>query len=119
MKQIIVLDTNPSEGGLVTIRAVFWLPVASGSEIPQPGLAGSVWKGASAAEIVALQVGTFVEEVRSFLFPNAAGYTTADMQKFLFLVYTSRSNYILAQPARGQYYGAFLDNNVWNAAVKP
>lgn len=111
-KQIILLETNPSDGGLITIRAAFWLPVPEGREVPLPSLAQGAWKNISDEELKALQGGAVVEEVRTFIFPQGLG--VEDVHKILQVAYENRREYIAALPAKGQYYGAFFDGSGWS-----
>jgi hypothetical protein len=111
MKQIIILETNPSEGGLISIRVSFWLPVPDGQAAPLPQLAAAAWRGASDEEIAALQAGTIVEEVRTFIFPVSLG--EGDVHKILQIAYTDRLEYLQKLPPKGQYYGAFFDGAQW------
>lgn len=107
-KEVIVLETNQNDGGFITIRAVFWIPVTSGQEQPIQSLAASAWSGASAAEIGALQQGTVLEEVRTFVFPSTMA--TADVQKLLQTGWNSRAAYLATVPPKGQYYGVYFDS---------
>lgn len=111
MKQVIILETNPSEGGLISIRTAFWLPVPSGQEVPIPALAQAAWKNATDEELAALQKGEIIEEVRTFVFPVSLG--VGDVQKILMIAYSDRAEYLASVPNKGQYYGAFLQDGTW------
>lgn len=113
-KQVIILDTNVSDGGLVAVRAAFWIPVTPGQETPLPALASSNWRGADGKEITALQEGSVVEEVRQFVFGRSLD--TPTVQKLIQVAYDDRLAYLESIPPRGQFYGAYLDNGSWTAA---
>lgn len=112
-KQIIVLDTNPADGGSISVRCAYWFPVTVGKEWPVPG-AVSAWASASAAENQSLQQGQVIEETRSYSFPSTTTVTT--IKASLVNNYVSRAAYVAAQPSRGQFYGVFFDSsNTWSA----
>lgn len=111
MKHVIILETNPSEGGLVSIRAAFWLEVPGEQVVRIPQLAAAAWRDASDDEITALQNGTVVEEVRTFIFPISLGVD--DVHKILQIAYEDRAAYLASLPFKGQYYGAFFDGSQW------
>lgn len=112
-KQIIALETNPSDGGYISISTAMWFPVAAGKEVPVPTLTKSAWTGASPAEIQALQAGTMKEEVNTFRFPSS--YTAAQIKAELQASYVTRLAYLNSLPFQGQYYGVFFDGSVWSA----
>lgn len=111
MKQIIILETNPSEGGLITIRVAFWLPVPPGQEVPIPSLAQGAWKDISPEELLELQNGSIIEEVRSFTFPKSLD--VGDVHKILQVAFNDRAEYLASIPRKGQYYGTYFDGNGW------
>lgn len=111
MKHVIILETNPSEGGLISIRAAFWLDVPPEQAVQIPQLAASSWRNASDEEIKALQAGTVIEEVRTFIFPVSLGVD--DVHKLLQIAYVDRAAYLASVPFKGQYYGAFFDGSQW------
>jgi hypothetical protein len=110
-KQIIVLDTLGNDGGTLAVTAVFWFPVTSGQESPKPTLTASAWTGASAPEITALQLGTVIEEVQQYRFPNS--YTLNQIKTELVSLYAARKVYLDALPFKGQYYGRSYDGTSW------
>lgn len=110
-KQVIILDTNVSDGGLVAVRTAFWVPIAAGQEVAIPSLASSAWRNASGEEIAALQAGTVLEEVRQFIFGRSLGID--DIHKLLQIAYQDRLEYFASIPQRGKFYGAFLDDGTW------
>ena len=112
-KSIIVLDTNPTDGGSIFVRCAMWFPVAAGKDWPLGSGSGSVWAGASAAEIQAIQVGQVIEEVKSYSFPSTT--TVPNIKTALVNNYTSRNTYLATQPAKGQYYGVYFENSSWSA----
>lgn len=112
MKQIIILETNPSEGGLITIRVAFWLPVPAGAEVPIPSLAQGAFKDISPEELALLQSGAILEEVRQFTFPQSLNVD--DVHKILQIAFNDRAEYLASIPRKGQYYGAFFDGNGWS-----
>lgn len=113
-KQIIVLDTNPADGGAFNVRCAMWFSVTPGKEWPMGSGVGSAYTGASAAEVQAIQQGQVVEEVKSYSFPSTT--TTANIKTALVNSYASRNAYLATQPFKGQYYGVFFDSsNTWSA----
>lgn len=114
MKQVIILDTNVLDGGLIAVRVAFWVPVPAGQEVSDSRLSTSAWRGASGDEIKALQDGTIIEEVRSFMFGRSLD--TGTVQKLIQVAYDDRVAYLASIPPRGKFYGAVLDNGVWTAA---
>lgn len=112
-KQIIVLDSNPSDGGAFSVRCAFWFPVTVGKEWPSPG-AVSAWSGVSSVEIQQIQQGQVIEETRSYSFPSTTA--TGAIKTALVQSYLSRAAYLATQPFKGQYYGVFYDSsNTWSA----
>jgi hypothetical protein len=113
-KQIIVLDTNPSDGGAINVRCAMWFPVTAGKEWPLGSGAGSAFTSASAAEIQSIQQGQVVEEVKAYNFPSTT--TVANIKVALVNSYTSRNAFLVTQPFKGQFYGVFFDSsNTWSA----
>src|SRR5262245_6235461 len=112
-KQIIVLDTNPADGGAITVRCAMWFAVTAGKEWPMNGVI-SAWTGASQAETRAIQLGQVIEEVKVYSFPSTTA--SATIKAALVNSYTSRNGYLATQPFKGQYYGVFYDSsNTWSA----
>lgn len=114
MKQIIVLETNPADGGQNTLKVVFWYAIAANRQIARPDISASAWSGASAAEVQALKDGTVQEEVRFISVP--ASSTTAEIKATVNKAYTDRAAYLSAQPFKLQYAGVFFDSVTgWSA----
>lgn len=116
-KQIIVLETTPSNGGQISVRAAFWFPVTAGQEVPKPAFV-SAWKtnavpGPSTQETADLQNGTVVEEVVSPIFPD--NYTAAQIKAALVTFYQRRAAYLATLPFQGKYYGVSFDGTAWSA----
>ena len=113
-KRIVVLDTNPADGGAISVRCLYWFPVTVGKEWPLGSGAASAWKDISAAELQAIQNGQVVEEQQSYRFPSTT--TVPNIKSFLVDGWNSRNNYLAAQPAKGSFYGVFYDSsNTWSA----
>lgn len=113
-KQIVILETNTDNGGAFSVRLVFWFPIVAGKQVPIPALTKSLWTGASAAEITALQNGSVVEELRNFSFAKTE--TTANIKLFLAKAYADRKTYLDSLPFVGQFYGIYLDDTTgWSA----
>lgn len=111
-KQIIVQSVSPQVGGETMVNVVFWFPVASGKEYPRPN-AGSVYPGAQAAEITAIQAGSVIEESRSYIIPS--NYTKAQAEAFLLAAFNSRQTYLGTRPAVGEFYGVSYDGSAWSS----
>jgi hypothetical protein len=113
-RQITVLETNPGAGGMITIRCAFWFPVTIA--VPKPTYI-SVILGASAPtgiESSALQAGTVIEEVNTYVFPG--GTSPATLKADLLAYYQARAAFLAAQPIVGQYYGVIYDSvALWSA----
>jgi hypothetical protein len=113
-KQVIVLESNPADGGFINIRAAMWYPVTAGQEVPIPTLTKSAWAAASAQEVSDLQAGRVIEEVNAYKFPNS--YSTATIKTELQSIYNARKAYLATVPFQGQYYGVFWDSVTgWSA----
>jgi hypothetical protein len=113
-KQIIVLETNPADGGRNSIKYVAWFAVPVNKQVPQPAVANSQWSGASQAEIDAIRSGAVLEEVRTISVP--ASYSTTELKAVLQKDYTDRLNYLANQPFKLQYNGVFFDSvSGWSA----
>lgn len=111
-KKIIVLDTNSSDGGFISIRAALWFPLAN--PIVQPPSTDSAWPGRSQAEVDALRSGVVREEVRHFVF--AVGTSTAVMKAALEADWSARAAFLATQPPPGQFFGVFFDSATgWSA----
>lgn len=112
-KQVIVLDTNPADGGSISVRCAMWFPVTAGKEWPLGSGSGSAWQGASAAEVQAIQLGQVIEEVKAFSFPSTT--TVPAIKAALVNTWGSRNGYLAAQPFKGQFYGVYFENSSWSA----
>jgi hypothetical protein len=113
-KEIIILDTNPADGGSISVRCAMWFPVTAGKEWPLGSGAGSQFISASAAEIQAIQLGQVVEEVKNYSFPSTT--TVPNIKTFLVNAFQTRQAFLATQPFRGQFYGVFFDSsNTWSA----
>lgn len=116
-KQIIILETNPSDGGMVSVRCAFWFPVTAGQEVALSSFS-SAWKatpnnpGPSATETTDLQDGRVVEEVRTFSFPRS--FTATQIRGSLVAAYTDRLAYRVTLPDTGQFYGTSYDGTSWS-----
>jgi hypothetical protein len=113
-KQIILLETNPQDGGMVTMRAVFWYAIPANRRIVLPDTTVSAWLGASNAELIAIRDGSVLEEVRVLSMPVSS--TTAELKAAINKAYTDRLAYLGAQPFKLQYAGVFFDSVTgWSA----
>lgn len=112
-KQIIILDTDPSDGGNNTIRAVFWFAVAVNRRVPRPDITVSAWASASAPEMAALQDGSVLEEVVIRSFPTST--SNASIKAIMVAAYTDRLAYLNALPFKLQFNGVFYDGATWSA----
>lgn len=115
-RQIIVLETNPSDGGYISLNYVFWFAVPVGHEVTKPQFVSQA-KGSAApnaAELTALQNGTVLEFYRSQSFSNT--FTAAQIKAELQAEFASQQAYINSLPNINQYYGVFFDSvNGWSA----
>ncbi len=105
--RIIVLGVDTSEGGWIKVTVVFWFPVAAGEELPLPGVT-SGFRGASAAELTALQTGAMAEEVHTVKLANTL--TPAQIQGSLSAAWDARKAYRDGQMAAGEHYGATMND---------
>lgn len=116
-RQIIILETNPAEGGMISTLVAFWFPVTKTQEVWRPAMV-SVWKsqggvgGPSDAETLALQQGEVIEEVRSIQFPQSS--TQQQILDSLVSIYNDRASYRAGLPTVGKYYGMSWDGNGWS-----
>jgi hypothetical protein len=115
-KQIIILETNPADGGEVSVNVAFWFPVPAGQEVPLSGFvsafkATATKPGPTAQETTDLQDGKVVEEVHTKRYPRS--FTPAQIRGALVAAYTDRKTYRDAQPNIGQFYGTFYDGTAW------
>jgi hypothetical protein len=110
--RIIVLGQDPSRGGLLGIRAVFWFHVPTVADrLPCPGC-GSAYPEASSAEMAMIQSGELIEE--SGVYDVADGKTGPQIQTDLQAFWTSRKAYLDSKPPRGAYYGRTMnDAGAW------
>ncbi len=117
MRQIIIMETeqtNPSNGGMLSIRCAFWFAVTPGQEIALPNFTSAV-KGTfapNAQEATDLQDGKVVEEVRDFVLPKT--YTNNQVKAMLIASYNDRKAYRDSLPARGSRYGISWDGTAWS-----
>lgn len=112
-KQIVILETNPADGGFNTIRAVFWFAVPVNRRVPVPN-AQSLWTGASAGEVADLQSGAVLEERHDIRVPSS--FTVAEQKNALNKAYTDRLTFLGAQPFKLQFAGVFFDSATgWSA----
>lgn len=112
-KQIIVLETNPADGGFNNLKVVFWFAIPSNRRVPIPSKV-SVWEGASIAETTALQDGSVLEEIHNIKVP--ASYTGTEQKAVLNKAFTDRAAYLAAQPFKLQFAGVFFDSVTgWSA----
>lgn len=120
MREIILLEVNPADGGQIRVNAVFWFAITDpAAQIKQSSFASAVnanQAGAAAptqAELGALQSGAVREEWKSFVFPNT--YTAAQIKADLQSHYASRQSYLASLPAVEQWYGVSWDGTNWTA----
>jgi hypothetical protein len=112
-KQIIILETNPADGGTNSTLVVLWVAVPLARRVPRPN-AQSKWEGASAADVTAIQDGSILEEVHNVRVP--ASYTAAETKAVLEKFRTDRVAWLGAQPNKVQYAGVFFDSVTgWSA----
>src|SRR5689334_15193729 len=110
-KQIIVLETNPADGGFISVRCAFWYHVPAGKEWPITGRV-SAWRGATAADNQALAGGQDIEEVKTYSYPSTTA--TATIKASLVNNYASWNAYQTSKPFPGQFYGVYFDSsNTW------
>jgi hypothetical protein len=109
-RQIIVLETNPADGGMITINSVFWFPQAPA--IPSPGFV-SRFKTPTTAEATALQDGSVVEEYKSMQFAKSLSATS--LKALLVAAWTDRKAYRDSQPNVNANYGLSYDGTAWSA----
>lgn len=118
-RQIIVLDTNPADGGNITVKVVFWYQIPQGRQIPKPSFQSAVdnslaGAGAvNATEIAALQNGAMLEEVFLRTFPNT--YTSAQIKAELQSFWATRNTYVQGLPNPIAFYGVSFDGTAWSA----
>lgn len=114
-RQIIILETNPGDGGMVAIRCAMWFPITAGQEVPLSGFSSSFkTKGAvgpTAQEVTDLQDGKVVEEVRSIQFPKS--FTSSQIRGSLVAAYVDRLAFRATLPNTGQFYGTAYDGTAW------
>lgn len=107
--KIILLDVSGSDGGLVNIRVVFWIPAQTGQEVGLPNLPASAWKDASPEDLAALRVGTVIEESRAFTFGQSLDEAT--IEKMIQIAYSDRAAFLASLPPRGKFYGKIFDGS--------
>jgi hypothetical protein len=111
-RQIIVLETNPADGGFITVNCIFWF--AQATPVPQPNFV-SQFKTPTAAEATALQDGTVAEEFHTFKY--AKTQTRAQIEGALALAYADRKTYRDSQPNVNANYGRSWDGTAWTNPV--
>lgn len=93
-KDIVLLDVREQQGGISTIRCVFWIPVTNGYPAPTITSAYPAISQTDAAVFAQLQAGTMLEEVQSFAFPTSAIETSWSTVELIILAfYQARKNY--------------------------
>lgn len=112
-KQIIILNKSAGPAGDQLFNCAFWIAVPAGQQVPLPGFV-SAFRGATAAELAALQAGTVVEQQYSTQYP--ATFTTAQIESALQTAYATASTTFGNQPNPNTLYGTFFDGTAWNAA---
>lgn len=112
-RQIIVLDTFADPNGNQNIRYLFWYAVGANKQLPNPSAVSS-YRGATPAELLALQSGTTVEVSGSTQFPN--GTATATIQTALAAQWSAANAAFQAQVNLNQFFGASWDGTTWTAA---
>ena len=113
-KQIIVLETNPEDGGFNDMKVVFWFAVPANRLVPQPQITFSAWDGATAAEIQAIKDGLVYEDVQHIRVPSS--YTPTELKAVLNKAYTDRAAFLGALPFKYQYKGIYFDSMTgWSA----
>lgn len=113
-KQIIVLETNPSDGGRNSIKYVAWFAVPVNRQVPLPAVTNSAWSIASQAEIDAIRSGAVLEEVRTISVPTS--YSATELKAVLLKDYNDRLSYLGSQPFKLQYNGVYFDSvSGWSA----
>lgn len=111
MREIIILETFPGTGlGDTTVRHAFWFAVPLARRVPKAN-ATSVYRDASALELVALQDGSVYEESYSIQIP--AGQTIAQIKTLLEGRYAARLTTLSALPNVNQFYGNSWDGTIW------
>jgi hypothetical protein len=110
--RIIVLGLDPTRGGFLPLRVVFWYEIPTVADrLPCPGCA-SAYGEASADELTKIQSGELIEE--SFTIEVPDGSTGAFVQTTLANFWTSRKAFLDSKPARGAFYGRTMnDAGVW------
>jgi hypothetical protein len=109
-RQIIILETNPADGGQISVNCVFWFPVPAGQEIVKPNFV-SAFKTPTTTEQTALQNGTVIEELHIYEFPT--GTSAASVKANLVAFYNARVSYRASLPNVGQFYGTAYDGTAW------
>lgn len=118
MRQITILDAQPADGGRVTVRSVFWLPVPGGFESPKQNQQSVIPRddvlpqgGVTLDEIAAIQKGVVVEEQRTDQFPVSLG--VEQVKSFLEAEYQDRATFFAAVPFKGSLFGATFVDGAW------
>lgn len=109
-RQIIILETNPADGGQISVNCVFWFPVTAGQEIPKAGFV-SAFKTPTSQEATDLQAGKILEEYHNYVFPS--GTSAASVKSSLVAYYSARGTYRATLPNQGQFYGTAYDGTAW------
>lgn len=110
MKEIIILDQQPRDGGISQLNVLFWFPVTPSREIAVPGGA-SRYRDVTDVENGAIAAGSVVEEYFSHIIP--VGTTAAQVKAQLQAIYANRKAAFDARPNPNQFYGTSWDGTVW------
>lgn len=103
MKKIIILDAQTDPGGGLNVHVCGWFPVEAGREIPIPG-ATSIYRDATDAELLALQLGEIIEESDALQYP--ATWRLAQIRGDLVTKYNARAIAILWRELGWDFLGA-------------
>jgi hypothetical protein len=121
MKDIVVLNIDQVQGGVVQIRCVFWFPIANGYPNPNATSAYPAINTTDPAVFTALQAGTMLEEVYSLQFPTSTiNNNWSTVEAIILAFYTERKNYrggvTAAIPDPGAKYKVYHDSTTgWSA----
>ena len=112
MKEIIVLTTTQPWPGQNSIQFVMWasVPTARQQFYVQPSTWKSSYAGATTTEIVALQSGSFTEQVQTINLP--IGTPVATVKSVLQDTFTKYQDSI-TNNNNWQFYGSFWDGTTW------
>lgn len=119
MREIIVLDVNPADGGYIAVNCVFWFQVPAGSIVPLPSFQSVVNSNIAGvqqvqpAELQGLMAGTIVEEQYQFRYPNT--FSVAQIKAELQTAWATRNTYRGTLPSRVANYGLSWDGTTWSS----